>query len=140
MARNGFLLPACAWIVCLLLSLLVSLLPSVYLADFRWPQVELPQLGVVTPLQRRLAIIIRPPNFVATTLGLQHLEFIHALEAPTAGSPPHDMTGCPCSPAEMRNAFLLVGWPFWFIVFLAAASMVSLVRERLKDKLRPNSR
>ena len=128
MRLRSFIPSASVAAICLLLSLVVSLLPSVYLADLFTRPYDAAALGVVSPLQHALAIIILPPNFVVTTLGLPHLEFVHALEAPTAGSPPHDMTGCACSPAEMRHAFLLGGWPFWFGVFLLPAAVVRAIR------------
>jgi hypothetical protein len=105
-------------VIAALLALVITLLPAAYLADLWWPG-SAARSAHLHRVKHGLAVIVVPPNFVWTRLGGNHLEYVHMIEPPSMGSPPHDMTGCACEPHEMRAAFLAIGWPFWFAVFCA---------------------
>jgi hypothetical protein len=111
--------PTTLVILAALASLIVSLVPSIFLADFVY--VGSATDPAIRTLQRQLAFVIVPPNFVATHLGFYHLEYIHLLDPPSGSSPPHDFGPCRCTPREQRADFLAVAWPLWFIIIFGSA-------------------
>jgi hypothetical protein len=122
--------------VSLLLSLLIALLPAVYIGDLSWPGST--GRSNVTGIQRAIAAVVVPPNLVAEFLGFHHLEYIHLTEAPSGSLPPHEMSGCECRPEEVRAAFLAAGWPFWFVTIFGGGLCVrGLLRKLFYRSGRP---
>gem|GEM_PF-6118367 len=124
----------CTLAIAALIALLISLAPAVFLSDLAYPSHDDPSANA--QIRHWLSVVVLPPNFVAIKLGLQHLEYVHVLEQSSGGSPAHDLGGCRCSPSEMRNSFLAVAWPFWFLV-VASALFVANIAVKLSGAHRP---
>ena len=108
----------------------VSLLPGAFLPDVMMPSPGA-EVHSFSTTQAWLKLIIMPPNALKTLFGGSHLEYMHMLEPLSGSSPAHDITGCACTLAEMRNDFLAVAWPFWFVAFVLAGLALRYVVRRL---------
>jgi hypothetical protein len=125
---------ACIAVVAALGAVVLCLLPAAVVADWSYPApIDRP---AIVRTQRWLWWVIQPPNAAGQALGLEHLEYQHLMDPQifSGSSPAHDMTGCACSPAEMRRAFFLVAWPFWFLVLFAAGALALSIAKRVSGR------